>query len=697
MARKNNGKLAQALEEHITKAVGHALHKYTSLDPNKRLELEQQGINISRVITDEIMPAVNQLHVKRLLIIMEEGIGNMVMLTPALRMLKHVNPLLEVTVWGKEPAVQVIKGWDIVDHVITDFDFTHYDLCYYTIWSTKTKQTYKGILEQFCKNHLDSELSPNRHESVQHNLIADFLGAYGDIAEPHCETVADGVEYGSFMRKVRKHVIDPEDATLPFIVFGDTSLRLPDGGWDAKRWPHYHELAELIRRKFPHYRIIMIGDGEDRKEAERMTWPENVTLDLMGKLNIKELASLIKLAKLYVGNDTGPTHIAAAVGTKTYAIFAPTILGKNMPVGKDVTIINKQFPCSPCQYTERFKTCECIKEITAQEVYETIFFPKEKKKKVILAGDFSGGALRNELYIKATLEKDFGMKVIPFEIRALAKKTNPGDATYELVSKSLHHNPDYVIICGGHDVVPDILIQISHFLPKTKVLNWYADQRGEIEQWFVRLCMACHASFWTTGFPIWLSKIFSQTQKPCLFLPITPDSKSFFPINDVEKDIDVLFVGAPHSADRVNVLKHLIDNGINVQIYGNDNWPKEFKGHHHKQGVYGADLNKLLNRAKIIINSNMFNNIPLYYSDRYFYPLAVRTVGVHQRVPNIEDMFVDGEHVVLFDTPEECLEKVRGLLSNSEERVRIAEAGHRLYKEKYTLKMMLERMFEYAG
>lgn len=693
MIQKRSGKLAQSVEEQIRNVVGQTLVQYTQMEPDKRLEYEQQGINLAKILSDNILPAINQLSVKRLLIIMEEGIGNMVMLTPALRMLKHLNPLLHITVWGKEPAVQVIDGWECVDNVITEFDNSFYDLCYYTIWSTNTAQKYGGILNQFCKNHLKSELNPHRHESIQHNIIADFLGAYGDLAKPHCERIRVEEEE-AFEKKLADAGLSTDEVEK-YIIFGDTALRLPGGEWDVKRWPHYHELSELIRRKFPEYKIIMIGDETDKREAERMKWPENVNLNLMGKLNIRELAELISFSEMYIGNDTGPTHIAAAVGTKTYAIFAPTILGKNMPVGDNVTIINKQFPCSPCQYTERFKTCECMGNISAQEVYNEIFFPPDRKPKVMLVGDFSGGAHRNEVYIKRTLEKDFGHKVIPFEIRPVAQKEGPHNATFRLVSMALHHAPDYILICGGHEIVPDILAQLVTLLPKTKILNWYVDNRGQVEPWFAHLCMACHASYWSTGDPYLLSNVFSQTQKPVCFLPITPDDKEFFPIEG-EKDIDVLFVGTPHSAPRLNLLKYLIDNKVNLQIYGNGKWPEEFKKH-VKPGVFGPELNKVLNRAKIVLNTNIINEVPLYFSDRYFFPMVVQTVGLNQRVPLLEDMFEDGKHMAIFDNPEDCLVKINELLADDKKREDIGIHGNELYKTKYTLADMLERMFEYAS
>jgi len=671
----NPQKHSIAVSEKIQEAVGAALQEYTDIPTDKRQKLESQGMSLAAVIHEHVWPLVNLTTIKDLLIVMEEGIGNCVMLTPALRMLKHIHPLLKITVWCKEPAAQVIRGWKDIN-VITKFDNNYYDLCFLSVWSNQTAQEFQHIISRFCKQTIQTSLRMH-HEAIQQMTIVEFLGGFGDLCAPHCQ-VAEGDD---------KLVLLSD-----YIVFGDTTLR--NFGWDAKRWPHYQDLAKKIQKKHPDTRIFLIGDEQDKVEAKEKEWPDNVDLGWMGKLTIPQLAYLIKHAKYYLGNDTGPTHIAAAVGAKTYAIFAPTLLSKNKPLGNDVTIINKQFPCSPCQYTERFQTCECMGEISAEEVYNTIYHPKgiNRKPKTILVGDFSAGAMRNEQSIRTVLQKKLGHKVIPFEYRVVLEKTkSPINTTYELVNLAMHHEPDHILICGGQQLVPEILAYLSALLPNTKVFNWYVDNRGQVEPWFHKLSAVCDSSFWSTGDPFLLSQVFSQTQKPCEFLPITPDDKTVFPI-DVEKDLDVVFVGTPHSAPRVELLQYLVKEGINVSIFGNGDWPSELKPH-VKKGVFGKEFNAVLNRAKIVLGTNVINTVPLYFSDRYFQPMAVQTVGLNQYVPTLEDMFENDKHMVFFTSHGACANEIKGLLADDARRKRIADAGYKLYKEKYTLEHILKQMF----
>lgn len=685
---KQPPRLSVIVQEEIKKGVGKALQKYSAVDINKRQEMEQQGVDISNFVFAEVMPVIENTKVDRLLVLMGEGIGNMVMLTPALKALRHTHPRLKITVWCKEPAAQVIRGWEVVDRVITECDNRYYDLCFTSIWGHGIEADNKQYLQSYVRTGLKAQ-PKTFHESIQQMSVAEFLGATTQLPAPHCQ-VAEGEEAGKVI-----DIMTTEWGPEPdhkYIIFGDTSLR--NFGWDVKKWPYYDELATLINKKFPQYKIVMIGDDEDLEEAKEKDWPENTTLEFMGKLSIPQLAFLIKGCEIYIGNDTGPTHIAGAVGAKTYAIFAPTLVSKNKPLGKDVTILNKRPPCSPCQYTDKFSTCECLTNHSAMDIYNSVFFSEQvkTKTKTILVGDFSGGVLRNEMYIKRTLEKDFGHKVIPIDYRVLLKKQNPLNASYEIVNSIVHHEPDYAIICGGQTIVAGVLSYINSLSPKTKLVNWYVDNRDQAEPWFKALSAVCHSSYWSTGDPKLLAEVFSQTQRPCEFLPITADDKTFKPI-DIEKTIDVLFVGTPHSPHRIQLLEFLVKNGVKIEIYGNGDWPESLKSH-VKKGIFDKEFVKKLNQAKIVLNTNFINHTSLSFSDRYFQPMAVKTVGLNMYVPKIEYMFEDGKHMVLYKTPEECLKKINELLADDTKRQTISEEGYKLYKEKYTLKHMLSRIVE---
>ena len=72
-------------------------------------------------------------------------------------------------------------------------------------------------------------------------------------------------------------------------------------------------------------RLLIVGDTDDRARAAEVAGLISApVVDLAGRLTLSELGALAEMADLYVGNDAGPTHVAAAVGCPTLAIFGPT-------------------------------------------------------------------------------------------------------------------------------------------------------------------------------------------------------------------------------------------------------------------------------------------------------------------------------------------------------------------------------------
>ena len=100
-----------------------------------------------------------------------------------------------------------------------------------------------------------------------------------------------------------------------------------------------------------------------------------MTINLIGKTDILQLGALLEMCDVCLTCDSGPMHIAAAVGTPTVALFGPTAPNRHRPYGEEDTVIEKPVPCRPCYK----RTCHrqdtqflCMKEITADEVVQTL-------------------------------------------------------------------------------------------------------------------------------------------------------------------------------------------------------------------------------------------------------------------------------------------------------------------------------------
>lgn len=154
---------------------------------------------------------------------------------------------------------------------------------------------------------------------------------------------------------------------------GDFLVALnPGGNWLLKRWPvdYWAQLADKLIAEMG-LKVIITGSASDLKLAGQIKGKmKEVSLSACGILNIKQLGVLAKRADLFITADTGPMHIANAVGCKNIiAIFGPTsreVTGPYPP--SNVTILQKDVGCPiPC-YKVNCRDNRCMKAIAPEDV-----------------------------------------------------------------------------------------------------------------------------------------------------------------------------------------------------------------------------------------------------------------------------------------------------------------------------------------
>ncbi len=137
----------------------------------------------------------------------------------------------------------------------------------------------------------------------------------------------------------------------------------------TRMWP-LEKMAQLADRliETKKAKIILI-DGPDNTElAQKMvSLTKYPIVNLVGKTSFKESAYLIEKCKLFISNDTGPMHLAAAQGTKTIGLFGPNTPIRWTPYGKKNKAIYKNPSCSPCIINEKGIMPECKYKGTALE------------------------------------------------------------------------------------------------------------------------------------------------------------------------------------------------------------------------------------------------------------------------------------------------------------------------------------------
>ncbi len=146
-----------------------------------------------------------------------------------------------------------------------------------------------------------------------------------------------------------------------------------------RSWPP-HRFAEVVRWLVEQRgaRVVLTGSVDDRQLTRYIARAAAVPcLDLAGQLSLLELAALIGRLNAYLTVDTGPAHMAAALGTPLVTLWGPGIFEQTAPIspGNPPRILYHRVQCSPCYGTPALKTCKnniCMKEIQVEEVKRTL-------------------------------------------------------------------------------------------------------------------------------------------------------------------------------------------------------------------------------------------------------------------------------------------------------------------------------------
>jgi ADP-heptose:LPS heptosyltransferase len=164
-----------------------------------------------------------------------------------------------------------------------------------------------------------------------------------------------------------------EAAAIADKAGGEFVILNPAGGWVTKLWhaEKYGVLADLISEKLGLRSVVSIGPGEESL-AETVLANSRSGKAILAKPSIKGFYELAKLSRLYVGGDTGPTHIAIAAGTPIVGIFGPTEWWRNGSLNPDDICVERTD--INCRVDCHRRTCSnwiCM-DIPPETVFEAV-------------------------------------------------------------------------------------------------------------------------------------------------------------------------------------------------------------------------------------------------------------------------------------------------------------------------------------
>jgi ADP-heptose:LPS heptosyltransferase len=177
------------------------------------------------------------------------------------------------------------------------------------------------------------------------------------LSEPLIDLSADALDRcDSFCRRTKI-------GAAPLLILA------PGSGSRGKNWPaaNYLQVTHWWREQFGGKVVVVIGPAEaEQRGLEQLS----SSCIVASSLDLSVLAALLAHCHVYVGNDSGVSHLAAAVGARTVAIFGPSDERQWAPRGPAVTIVRHQIACSPCGETAP-ETCQhraCLTELSPAQV-----------------------------------------------------------------------------------------------------------------------------------------------------------------------------------------------------------------------------------------------------------------------------------------------------------------------------------------
>ncbi len=330
---------------------------------------------------------------KRILITRTDRIGDVVLSTPFIKALRKHYPHAFIAMVVSPHSKDIVDGNPWLDEVIV------YDKsCRHKGWASSLKfahslKKYKFdaafILHPTNRMHLITWLSgiPKRvgYDRKFGFLLTDRIPHYKQLGEKHeleyTLELLRGLNTGSCDKSLFMPIKAESDKWAESFIYAqglkdnDRLLLInPAASCPSKIWPpeRFAEVADRLSAKYG-LKVLIVSGPKDLALAAKVT--DNVhipVISLAGRISLSQLASILKKSALFISNDSGPVHIASAVGTPVIAIFGRKQAGLSPkrwgPVGLKDKLLHKDIGCFECLAHNCKKGFACLKAVTVEDV-----------------------------------------------------------------------------------------------------------------------------------------------------------------------------------------------------------------------------------------------------------------------------------------------------------------------------------------
>ncbi len=346
-------------------------------------------MSLTRCLQDRPRP-------KGILVVKLSAIGDVVQSLPALYALKQQWPDATIDWLVEDKAQQVLEGHPDIDRLIVfkrceknlwsllcQLRETSYD------WAIDLQGTYKsaGFMRMaraqwkigYDQNREPCQFLYNAHAKLKtqdqlpvvRNLdILKQLGAEVNSVQYHFPLGQE--DFDCVARIVQVHQVGAAYAVLSAVT-----------SWLTKCWGR-EKFRQFLQKLPEHYRgtIFVVGGAQDKEVHAKLCDGLDHVVDLTGTLNLKQSAALMQDADFMVSGDTGPLHLAVAVGCPVFGIYGSTNPKRTGPFQEEACVVQGKLDCQPCYKNEcPLGHHRCMEDLSVDYVLEQfIDFWKQRRE-----------------------------------------------------------------------------------------------------------------------------------------------------------------------------------------------------------------------------------------------------------------------------------------------------------------------------
>ncbi len=341
--------------------------------------------------------SIDWKNVKRVLVVRLRSIGDTVLATPTLIALKRFLPEAQIDILLEDWVAPLLEGFDALDNVISIPESStsrakvawrlrqnKYDVAinlhggttatFLTFASGAPHRVgYSHYQYRFLHTHLFSSAADfwqleTTHSAEQQLALAGFAGVpVNDRPRSRLDVTTLATESldEKFHAKTKRTQSE----------FGDFALFHPAAAFATKTWAveNFARMAEFLSKKG--IRTVAVAARDETAILERLVAESKVPVTTFHDLTLPEITALASKARLFVGNDSGIAHIAAAVNTPIVVIFGSSNRDHWRPwTDAPSEIVYEAFPCQPCPGYEckEFGEPRCILSVRTESVVAAI-------------------------------------------------------------------------------------------------------------------------------------------------------------------------------------------------------------------------------------------------------------------------------------------------------------------------------------